>query len=504
MKKIIIALFSIAIWVSSCDMDKRPYGSLDDETAIQGLDDSKRFRDGLYSNMRTLTTGAYIYTSDIQMDIVQGVIGNGNRNGMFANGNLVSSDQTVVAIWAAFYSVINSANYFIERVENLINSNEFTDDELLTLNRYMGEAHFVRGYCYYWLADRFCQVYSSTDAQTPAKGLPLVTIYHPTGNMSSYPGRNTLEETYKLIEDDLASAYTALAAYEVKDKEAVAPGAIYFSTYTVLALQARIALLKGDNATALSKAETIINANVYKLTPAADYAKMWSEDTGSEIIFRSFMSNTELGGSVGAAYLSVNQDFADYIPTFDILNLYADEDVRFDAFFTVWNLNVQGDIVQAYVFNKYPGNESLKTGASPNYMNMSKPFRLSEIYLIAAEAAISTSADKANKYLNDLRAERIEGYQAETYSGQALVQQVREERLKELVGEGYRMSDLRRWGLGFSRNPKHPENPDIESSLIVAGNALSYNAGDHRFIWPIPTSEIEANPQLDGQQNPGY
>ena len=81
---------------------------------------------------------------------------------------------------------------------------------------------------------------------------------------------------------------------------------------------------------------------------------------------------------------------------------------------------------------------------------------------------------------------------------------LKEERLKELMGEGYRMSDLRRWGLGFARNPEHPENPYIDPILLNTGKGLSYNAGDHRFVWPIPTSEIEANPQLDGQQNPGY
>lgn len=44
------------------------------------------------------------------------------------------------------------------------------------------------------------------------------------------------------------------------------------------------------------------------------------------------------------------------IPTFDMLSMYEDEgDVRFDAFFTVWKLAVDGNNVQAYVFKKFPG-----------------------------------------------------------------------------------------------------------------------------------------------------
>ena len=41
---------------------------------------------------------------------------------------------------------------------------------------------------------------------------------------------------------------------------------------------------------------------------------------------------------------------------------------------------------------------------------------------------------------------------------------------------------------------------------------LSYNFGlelkvaadDHQWLWPIPQDEIESNPQIKGQQNPGY
>jgi len=27
---------------------------------------------------------------------------------------------------------------------------------------------------------------------------------------------------------------------------------------------------------------------------------------------------------------------------------------------------------------------------------------------------------------------------------------------------------------------------------------------DQRMLWPIPKTEMDANPQLAGQQNPGY
>ena len=504
MKKIFLSLLLVGSLLTSCDMDKTPYGALDDTSAIQTMNDVRRFRNGIYSSLRSLNTGGFVAYPEIQMDMFHGVVANGNRVGMFSTGNILSNDSDIESIWLGLYTRINSANYIIEKIEGMKGSDAFTEAEQVELVRYEGEAKFARAFYYYWLFDHFCEAYTAEKATAPAKGLPLVTVYNPTGDVGSYPSRSTMAETFALIESDLTDAYDAIKEYEATDASCVAPEAPYASSYAVMALQARVALLKGDNATALTKAETIIGSGVYTLATPSAYTAMWSDDTSAEIIYRPFMSASELGSSTGIAFLSTTKDMADYIPTFDMLMLYDNGDVRFNAFFSPWQLSVEGSKIGAYVFVKYPGNNDLLTGSTPNYMNMPKVFRLSEMYLIAAEAALTIDETKANKYLNDLRAQRIVGYEAGTYTGVVLRDQVRNERLKELIGEGFRMSDLRRWGLGFARNPKHPENEAIESILVVEGAGLSYEAGDHRFVWPIPSAELENNPQMAGQQNPGY
>lgn len=505
-KNTFIALVLTGGLLTSCDMDKKPYGSLDDQTAIQGLNDCARFRNGLYASMRSLTTGGWINRQEIQMDIFHGIIGNGNQVGAFANGNILSSDQEIEAMWQSIYSVINSANYIIEKMDVIKDGEGLTDAQLIELNRYNGEARFVRAYCYYWLVDHFCKSYSAAIANEAAQGVPLVTKYYPTADRSYYPGRSTQAEAYALIEEDLDVAYTALKAYEgVAAANTPKANSAYLSSYAAQALQARMALLKGDNATALAKAEAVINSSVYSLTTIDNYTAMWSTDEGSEVIFRPFMDNTELGSATGSYFLSANEESAWYIPTFEMLAMYEEGDIRFDAFFTVYStLKANGLSVPAFVFNKYPGNETLKTGTQPNFVNMNKPFRLSELYLIAAEAAASTDATKANKYLDELRKNRIEEYESNTYSGAVLTQEIRDERLKELIGEGFRLSDLRRWNQGFERNGAYPVSPDVEKVFVVSGKNLKYAAGDHRMVWPIPATEMQSNPQLDGQQNPGY
>lgn len=115
----------------------------------------------------------------------------------------------------------------------------------------------------------------------------------------------------------------------------------------------------------------------------------------------------------------------------------------------------------------------------------------------------------ANKYINALRTKRISNYKDQTMSGNTLTEAIRTERCKELLGEGFRLSDLKRWGVGFTRTCAYGEidswYDDLAATLLYPrSRTLSYSAGDYRYVWPIPQAEMEVNPQLKGQQNPGY
>ena len=128
------------------------------------------------------------------------------------------------------------------------------------------------------------------------------------------------------------------------------------------------------------------------------------------------------------------------------------------------------------------------------------------MYLIIAEAgAMGTETGKANDALNAIRKARIEGYTDQNLNGQALITAVREERGKELIGEGFRISDLRRWKMGFQRTTAYTaEYSDVPTILTPASAQTTYSVGDYRYLLPIPVGEIDANPQLAGHQNPGY
>lgn len=508
MKKIYLLISLVAGFMfTSCDMDLSPVGSLDDVTAIETPTDLFKARNGIYNNMRSFATGAYMYYTDIQMDQFMGLIINGNQNGILAGGGIYSNNSSVEGVWSACYSNIADANYLLGRAEALLEKGGWTEEELVDINRYIGETKFARAWYYAYLIDHFCPSYTEANANTPHLGVPLQTVFNPTGNLAEYPDRSTLAESYAQVDQDLADAYTALKAYEADDASTLIPMSMYVNTNVVVALQARLALLRQNWSHAIQLANQLIDTNLYPLATTSNYAQMWVNDNSSEIIFRPISTNTELGiSSTGGAYIDANPAMAYYIPTSTVLNYYDfATDVRFTAFAKVAYLQANGTDYQAFVFNKYPGNPALQQSATLNLMNMGKPFRMSEIYLILAEAAYENGDEAtANTALNTLRKNRIRNYTDATYSGLELRSQIRDERTKELIGEGFRMSDLRRWGLGFSRNSEYPLNPAVEEIFKAVDASVVYTAGDHRYVWPIPTTEIENNPKLKSQQNPGY
>ncbi|MBR4882557.1 MAG: RagB/SusD family nutrient uptake outer membrane protein, partial [Bacteroidales bacterium] len=128
-------------------------------------------------------------------------------------------------------------------------------------------------------------------------------------------------------------------------------------------------------------------------------------------------------------------------------------------------------------------------------------------YLIAAEAYArrgqAGDAEKACEYLNALREARIPEYEANSYTGETLLNEVKKERVKELFGEGFRLTDLKRWGQGFSRSAAQDVNI-ITQAGSTQYELLSMPASENYWLWPIPQAEIDANPQIKDQQNPGF
>ena len=100
----------------------------------------------------------------------------------------------------------------------------------------------------------------------------------------------------------------------------------------------------------------------------------------------------------------------------------------------------------------------------------------------------------ARGYLNDLVAQRDPSFAGYSSSGATLLNDIVKERRKELAFEGDRFYDLNRLKQQISRASN--------TGAIPAPLTIAYP--EDKRLAPIPLTEIQANPNIAGEQNPGY
>lgn len=503
MKKI-LSLIVVVLLAVSCDLTKMPQGSINSENALTSLDDAMKFRTDVYLDLRDyLSSGYPVYIQELMTDSFHASIMFGNRNGEYYKWEYTSTFGYVEEIWSRAYYNVTLANYLEQGIGKLLESGEVTESDKQQLDIILGEAAFLKALSIFNLTQLYCENYNSANANTALGVMLLNGPVESPGDITTYVGRSSLAETYKYIEDNLAVAESKLASVNGE------VGSIYLTKDAVSALKARVALYKGDFATAAKVASALVDGGNYPLIDNLDdFNALWTNDSGQECIVQYWAGYAE-----GSLPESNNYDYIEYstsgtyspnyIPEQWIIDAYDPEDIRFQAWFKELDV-VYGSISgNVYVFFKYPGNPELCASTS-DYVNKVKAFRIAEQYLIAAEAnAMNNNESQANKYLNALRKSRIPGYTEANYSGAELIKQIKDERTKELFGEGFRFTDLKRWGEGFKRSAAQDDqiinNAGSENTEFLAKDAANF-----RWLWPIPQAEIDSNPQIKDQQNPGY
>lgn len=498
-KSIILSIFaSLALLWTSCDMNEIPTGSIATEEAISSAKDCKAFREGLYASMRGYLAGSHHFATEVHVDELHALTQYGNNYGVFYRWEAEASDGAFSGCFSFHYSLIANANFLIQESAKLLEDPEISDEDKAAIRVYSGEAYFIRAYCYYELVQRFCKDYDVATAASEM-GMPLVSRYEPTADAGKYPARASLKDTYDFIMKDIQEAEKL-----VTTKGAV--NANYATSDAVKVLKARVALQMEDYATAAQAAEVVIGTGTYTLMSDKDaFAEMWLKDNGTEPVWQIAMTLNELGnGTYGGMLMGIVDELPkpSYVPESGVLNLYDKvNDIRYDAYFKTDTADVNMTEPQVITFVcKFPGNPELYTSKT-NYVNRVKPMRISELYLIAAEAyAMQNNLDQAADRLNALKAARIEGFTAGTYTSATILKEIQDERRRELYLEGFRYNDMKRWKMDVKRTA--PQS--TASYFYEIARDLTKSHTDDRFLWAIPQNELDANPQIKGQQNPGY
>ena len=493
LKTIAISVSAVAV-LASCDLNLVPIDSITYEEGgqlIQTEANLTALENGVLHSFRALQMGKYSLTSDLMMDGFNATLDYGNNYGgvhRVTADDFNSGDYDVRDYWMNNYIALKNYNILIAAAET---ANEDLKDKV---NVVLGEALFCRAMSYLNLARHFGKAYNSATAATDLC-VPLVLVY----DQLEKPSRATVAEVYAQIKADLDKAATLLA--NVKGSARAEKPTID----AVNALYARYYIDLGDYANAAAYAHKVIDTKNYKLSSTAkEMEDEFVNDNGKEPIYQVYTNLSSEGSNSLREYTfttsdtQFNQVFKPYyIPTQKLIDSYDAGDLRLAAWFDNSEaVQINGSYYQGdfYVFTKYWGNPAL-TSNLRNGRQAPKPLMIAEMYLIAAEAELTSNAAAAKADLNTLQAARG------ARTTDATLENIQKEWFRETVGDGLRMVTMKRWGLGYDGRPAQP------GAVNALNLGTNYDqkvlpASDHHFCWPVPADEMNINKNL--VQNPGY
>jgi starch-binding outer membrane protein, SusD/RagB family len=421
---------------------------------------AKAVMNGIYSKM--ISGSGYASGGPNSITLLAGLSADEFRN--FQNGspwiiyytNTLTPLNSATNLWSEPYNTIGDVNALIEGLEN---SNTITD---ATKKELLGEAKFVRAFCYFYLTNLFGEV-------------PLITSSNYKVN--ALAANNSKNEIYSNILSDLKDAQTLLAPdYSFGGGKRVVP-----NQSAATALLARVYLFLGDWPNAEAQATIVINNPLFQLLPNLSSVFLGNS---SEAIWQlmptsSNTNNTNEGGMFIPASGS-NPTFVS-LSSF-LLTAFESGDNR--RLKWVDSTKVNG----SYIY--YPGKYKVKGGAS-SLTEYSMVLRLAEQYLIRAEA----KAQQNNIFgaQSDLNMIRLRAGLANTAANDksSLLAAILHERQVELFTEwGHRWLDLKRTNTVDA----------VMSTITPQKGGVTWQS--FQQLYPIPQSEILNDPNL--HQNSGY
>lgn len=480
-----IAVLSL-IALSSCNnfLDMQPTNASNSGDAIATPSDAKVIINGI---MRTMTSSSYYGRNFIMYGDAKGgdlTIASQGRglDGMYTFNHSATSGS-YSGFWTTGYNCILQINNLLENIAKIA-TNGSTD-----YDKYKGEALTLRALVYFDLVRLYGLPYNYNKT---SYGVPLVT---KTLDASAQPTRASVEDIYKQILSDLTTGATLLAENKKQENG-------YIGYYGNIAEQARVKLYMEDYDGALAASQEVINSGVFTLYTPESWVASWGKQFGSESIFELAMYSNEadLGTSSLGYYLmceGLKSGAAGWFMASDyFLNRLGEDatDVR-------WGVMGQDESEKAHLGScyKYMGGTDLAGDGkdSPTAVNV-KVIRLSEIYLIAAEASLHAStpdAAGAAFYLNKIRCRAPQLLPATTSTVND--DMILDERSKELFGEGQRFFDMIRKNKSITYN-------DEFGGIAVTQRAKTIDRTFGKIVLPISQDEINANKALAAQQNDAY
>lgn len=480
MKQTIIYMMLIGALFASCQKDRLepiPQTSLSDAVAFSTPERAQQQVNGLYAALKAgqLYAGRYMVYQDVRGEDFINITNNGVTAFLTWNFTVTPTANEVQNFWAAAFAAINRANVVIDGLAG----SPIADN---LRKQYLAEAKVVRAIAYYALLQLYARPF--TEAGGPDKpGVPL-RLTGVTSSGSNNLARATVGAVYTQIVKDLNEAETDLpSTYATADLNTTRA-----HKNTAIALKTRVYLSMGRYADVITEGNKIVPATAPFEAP-----------TGVKHKLNASIATTFATYNTVESILSMPFTALDLPGTQNSLNSYYNPGPNGNGDFA---LNTTGNGIvtntdwkttdarrafniaagtQVYL-RKWPKN----AGSDPDWAPV---IRYAEVLLNVAEAEARQASSVSSRGLALVNAVRQRSDATTTFAPATkdeLISTILTERRIELLGEGFRTSDVTRTGAAFA----------------AKGSVGAYPASSNLYIWPISQAEIITNKEM--KQNDGY
>lgn len=519
-KLVLIPVLLLAIFVYSCEdiVDLQPYASLSESVAFSTPSFIELTVMGMYNGAQrgyypANGTGrgypfgaAFVEQGDCRGEDAV------NLQAFYQftyEGTYSTTSANNEAYWSDTYRLINRCNIVIDGVPKAVASNIIT---AAVGNQYLGEAYFLRAAAHLELLFHFARPYKHTaDAShwgVPYRVLPYTTMDAIADGTTQH--RNTVAECYAKIIADLDLAETNLPAKSARP----VGSSIRITRATkgaAIAYKTRVYQHMWDWAKVISEFQKLPTTgnDAYSITPDPS-TPFTSQLNNTESIFsmeNSATNNPSTNGSLPQMYSGKGRALVCISPIVWRNPYWLADDKRRGS-------------TMAYM---QAANGMWFTEKYKDYTNFTDPapvIRYAEVLLNVAEAycrlATPAGAPDANAILNlnkvrdrSLATPATQTYTAASFTDNtALLNAILAERRIEFVMEGRRWPDIHRMMLDI---PAKLSNSNPPAAAFTLGTPYSGPYGvatvlyaNNKYLWPIPQIEINVNPTLAAEQNPGW
>ncbi len=418
----------------------------------------------------------------------------------FHNMNWTSGNVILNGLYnRCLYQIVVANSFLKECAPDKVSGRGISDADNATIQVYAAEARFLRAFQYSVLMDLFGNP-------------PFITEADPIG--SFLPSQISRSDLFTYVESELTSIESLLLdartnEYGRADKAACQSllARVYLNAETYTGTE--------RYADALNYSQKVLDAG-YQLLPSYRELFLADNNIGNTEAILSINFDVQFTQNYGGTTFLVNSAInGDMDPTsfgvpnggwggnrsteklpFQFADISGTTDSRASFFGTkpeIDDVSKFTDGLRVTKFRNVNKDGSLPTNAG-TFCSVDFPlFRLGEMYLIHAESILRTGGNTTDA-VNDINMLRNRAYgNVNGNITSVSLDDILNERSRELYWEGFRRTDLIRFDKFTGSNYLWPWKGGIKDGTGV---------DDHFQIFPIPSTDLIANPNL--KQNTGY